>query len=534
MATTTAHEPQAADVLPGSYKLLELAAIEVNTHNVRDDAQALPGIVQNLQTDGVAGLVSPIVVTPIGDNRYRLIDGEQRYWSAVEANQTVIQAIVRADLFGTREQIINMLRQVHRTDPNATQLAHGIQQLALAGMDAAEIARSTGYRPEQVTAARAVASLDNATAGRAKELGLDLTQMAVLADFAGDTEVVDALTEAAEEGPFAFARAAEHARATRATHEALTARIDELRRAGVKVLTDRLFYHDPKAKEITDLRDNNGQRITPDAHATCPGRAVALYDRYGVPTEAECCMDWRTHGHTAYTYDYTSNARRGPMTEEDKAERRKVIENNKQMDAANAVRRDWLAGLLAAKTPPKGTSKLIAQVLTDGHTLDTWIRNGRPMLDDLLNPSKRKGTKRVPAKLSDARYTVISLTAVAAAFESAIDRTTWRTPTETLATWLQWCVLNGFQIGPVEQLIIDTVEQRKAPSRPTLNLVTTDDRGSVDDQATTPAPDGGHELTDISLPANQDGTDDRGSVDDQATTPAPDGGHELTDISLAA
>ncbi|WP_434740740.1 ParB/RepB/Spo0J family partition protein [Micromonospora sp. SH-82] len=456
--------------LPGRYALLAIAQIQVNSRNVRDDAQALPGIVENLQEDGVAGLLSPVIVTPLntGDGTYLLVDGEQRYRSAVEAKHEYIQAIVRDDLADNRTQIINMLRQVHRKDPSATQQARGIQQLALAGMGDDEIARRTGYTPDQVRAGRSVAVLKQEHAGRTHALGLDLTQAAALAEFAEEPDTVDTLLREAEAGPFAYARAVEHARSARDGRRAEAARRGELTAAGVTLLDTTPSYHDPKTKETTDLRDPAGQTITAEDHRTCPGHTVRLHLSYDHRlVETSYCTDWQDHGHTLPSYALPT--RSGPRTEEEKAERRRVVENNKLMDSANTVRREWLADLLAAKTPPKGTAKLTAQALANsGYVLSTWINGGRKLLDDLLTPGKttRVGTTRVPARASDARYSVISLAAIAAAHESAITRTSWRAPDPAVAAWLQWCVANGFQLGAVEQLIVDAVADRDATRRP--------------------------------------------------------------------
>lgn len=46
-----------------------------------------------------------------------------------------------------------------------------------------------------------------------------------------------------------------------------------------------------------------------------------------------------------------------------RAQRRDVIESNKAWRAAEPVRREWLRGLLARKTPPKGSAALVAAAL---------------------------------------------------------------------------------------------------------------------------------------------------------------------------
>lgn len=131
---------------------------------------------------------------------------------------------------------ISMLRQVHRKDPTATQQARGIQQLALTGMDDNDIARRTGYDREEVRAGRKVATLDKNTTDRTHALGLDLTQVAALAQFTDRPDWIEHLLEQAEEGPFAFARALERTRRARAALDAQTSRHTALTEAGISIL----------------------------------------------------------------------------------------------------------------------------------------------------------------------------------------------------------------------------------------------------------------------------------------------------------
>ena len=69
-AVTETDTPPTKDMptLPGAYKLLPVAQIIPNKGNVRDDAAAIPGIVENLKEDGVAGLIAPLIVVEAADD----------------------------------------------------------------------------------------------------------------------------------------------------------------------------------------------------------------------------------------------------------------------------------------------------------------------------------------------------------------------------------------------------------------------------------------------------------------------------------
>jgi len=85
------------------------------------------------------------------------------------------------------------------------------------------------------------------------------------------------------------------------------------------------------------------------------------------------CTDPEGNGHTriARSHDgYDSGSTKpklADMNEDDaeaaRAQRRDVIESNKAWRAAEPVRREWLRGLLARKTPPKGSAALVAAVM---------------------------------------------------------------------------------------------------------------------------------------------------------------------------
>ncbi|MFE9187834.1 ParB/RepB/Spo0J family partition protein [Micromonospora haikouensis] len=465
MATTTATpalvESDAPSELPGRYTLLEVEQLRVNPRNYRDDAAAMPGIVENLEADGVRGMLAPVIVTSLGDDLYELVDGEQRYRSAIEARQTHIQAIVRDDLAHShREQTIAMLRSVHRKDPTAAQQARGIQQLALDGMTDEEIADRTGFSPDQVKAGRSVDALDEVTAAKAHAGKLDFTQFAVVAEFADDPQTAQSLIDAAAISPFEFSRKEREIRNEHAGRKARDARRDELSAAGVTLLDSRPPYG--SAAETLSSLCHDGKSIDATEHRSCPGHAVYVTHNGSELRESAYCTQWRTHGHTGWN---STSRKTGPMTQEQKAERRTIIENNKAMEAANTVRREFVAGLFGGKTAPKGATRLIAETLIgSGHVLSTWINHGRERLDDFLHPGKprRTGTPHVPARSSDARCTIIALAAVAAAHEQQITRTSWRSPDRLTARWLEFLTANGYHPGAVEQIIIDAA---KAPTR---------------------------------------------------------------------
>ncbi|MCM4082208.1 ParB/RepB/Spo0J family partition protein [Paractinoplanes hotanensis] len=539
-ATLTAPDT-AAPALPGAYKMLAMAQVIVNENNIRDDAAAIPGITQNLIEDGTDGLIQPITVaptieralaesTPIEEQIFVIVEGEQRYWSAQEAAQEFIQAIIRWDYAGKRAQRIVMLRQVHRKDPTSAQQARGIEQLALDGMSEADIATATGFQIEEVRAGRAVAALDPAMADLVRKSDLNLIQQAMLKEFQQeDDRVVKRLVDAATQSPHAFARTVEYERNERATRQKVAARRTELTAAGITLLTVRPSYYDSKEiRPVTELRNADGP-LTVESHTSCPGYRVFLSS---TGSESHYCTGWRGHGHKAITA-----ARTGTMSEQEKADRKRTIANNKAMEAANPVRRsEFIAPLLAGKNVPKDTAQFLAEI----HDRDPGAlgarasQEGRAMFDELVHPGKRRkpGSRNVPARISEARYQILTLASVAAAIECRITRESWRISNATVALWLSFCVHNGYDPDEVEQIIIDAhhamawnsgPRRRKRPATETVTHLDPTDAA---------------ELTDLAEPVG-DQTEPDGSADDSTAAetqndaePATTVAEELAELTL--
>ncbi|AOY71311.1 hypothetical protein ARZXY2_1766 [Arthrobacter sp. ZXY-2] len=75
-------------------------------------------------------------------------------------------------------------------------------------------------------------------------------------------------------------------------------------------------------------------------------------------------VGWKELGFTdRYSY-HSSSANKGPMTEEQKAERKTLIANNKAMESATTVRREFVKTLLAKKQAPKGWQYFTVHAIT--------------------------------------------------------------------------------------------------------------------------------------------------------------------------
>jgi hypothetical protein len=146
--------------------------------------------------------------------------------------------------------------------------------------------------------------------------------------------------------------------------------------------------------------------------------------------------------------------------EKAKAERKDVVQSNKDMDTAIEVRRKWLKTFLTRKTPPKGTAAFVAGIVTDdSHVLSS---DGKRLAHELLG-LKSTGSMyghgsdlaKAAEKATEGRAQVILLATVLAACEDNMDRTSWRRRLgyeQSYLAFLRDCC--GYEVAPVEERVI--------------------------------------------------------------------------------
>jgi ParB family chromosome partitioning protein len=126
-ATASATEPELAPVQGARFAELPLDAIRPNPVNPRVvfDADELAELVGSIRE---VGLLQPVVVRPLGDERYELIMGERRWRASQEAGLETIPAIVRE----TPDDVMlrdALLENLHRSQLNPLEEAAAYAQL---------------------------------------------------------------------------------------------------------------------------------------------------------------------------------------------------------------------------------------------------------------------------------------------------------------------------------------------------------------------------------------------------------------------
>ena len=102
------------------------------------DEDALDALASSIATRGV---IQPIIVSPLGEGRYRLVAGERRWRAAQKARLHEIPALVR-ELEPREVMALALIENLQREDLNPVEEARAYQKLANdEGMTQAEIAK---------------------------------------------------------------------------------------------------------------------------------------------------------------------------------------------------------------------------------------------------------------------------------------------------------------------------------------------------------------------------------------------------------
>lgn len=171
---------------------LRLSQIEPNRNQPRKvfDEEALQALADSIEKHG---LIQPLLVEPLGNDRYRIIAGERRWRACRKAGLESAPAVVRT-VTEQQNMEIALIENLQREDLNPIEEAKGYKSLAeLYHMTQEQIAESVGKsRPAVANAMRLLAlpeqivdfvASGELSAGHAKALaGLEKEQMLALAN----------------------------------------------------------------------------------------------------------------------------------------------------------------------------------------------------------------------------------------------------------------------------------------------------------------------------------------------------------------
>ena len=297
---------------------------------------------------------------------------------------------------------------------------------------------------------------------------LTLYQAARLIEFEGDEETVSGLIDIATNTPERFAHAAQRARdEARIESIKATATADLIER-GYEILDRDRGSYESDYISISYLSTADGERVTVQHLTDAVGRAAYVY-AYASSDTAFVRYYLKDPKAAGFRKSSGSGATSGPMTDDEKAERKTLIANNKAWVSAEVVRREWLAEFLSRKTLPTDAAKAIAFGLTVHHgVVGKAIQNGNVLAHTLLglerahyfSPDKLSAlVEHFPTKAQHA-----TLAIVLAGIEDSTSKGTWRYPDTHSARYLEQLSTWGYSLSEVERIMIDAVAEKATPT----------------------------------------------------------------------
>ncbi|MFC6695685.1 ParB/RepB/Spo0J family partition protein [Nocardioides daphniae] len=481
---------------------LDPAAIIIGT-NVRTDLR--PDHKEFRKSIKERGVLEAVTVYRNEDGQYVLLRGQRRTVTAAEVGTPtgliparVVSQPADADRIGDQ-----MVENIHRAGMREAEIVAGVEQLALLGVSAAQIAKRTSIDRPTVNAALAVTKADQSR-NRLDSGDLTLEEAAIFAEFEHDPEAVERL-ENAKRWRRSLPHEAQRLRDEAAERAADAAEVERLRAEGLPVLTAEEVEQADEVLRIERLVTAEGEPLPEEEWPNVPGARVQVVKEWVYPEdeyddESEDGSDeededyepaepyqqyvpvWvvtdldasglcrRGGGSGSTTAD--SGDDDGESEEEAEArreERRRVIANNKAWASAETVRREWLASFVARKTAPKGAEALICEaVVTGHHSLSKALDHRHPMLFTLLGIDRPSGyygaghdeCRKIATKASTPKAaTMTTLAAVVAAWEATTGKHTWRNPCAWDARVLSALVAWGYQPSEVERILLGEEQQ---------------------------------------------------------------------------
>jgi len=416
--------------------------------NVRPEGPSLPLTPEFIQTIRENGVLTPVLAWRDAEGNVHVRAGQRRTLAAREAGVTLPVYIVE----GGNRIIEQLVENDQRADLSEADRVRAWRALELEGMSVATIAKRTGTKRDRIKTGLTVAANETATALVA-QTGLTLDQAATLIEFDDDPQTVAELTEIAGDDPGFFPVAVQRARNERAA-AALREKVEaDLAVKGHRILSDRPEYNDPTPYRLHQLTDQGGNRITNEYVENKRGIAVYVSARDGERYDVTYYVDdLEAAGLTVRPGE--SGAAKGPMTDEQKAERKTLIANNKEWDAAETVRREWVTTFLTRKTLPKDAMTVVATLLASGgYDLGQSIGHGNGQAHAFLGIERGYGDT-----LSDyltahpTRAAHVAVAVVLGGIEQETSRTTWRYPRPEKAVYFQTLQAWGYPLSPVEKI----------------------------------------------------------------------------------
>ena len=446
--TAIAENPTTATV--PALEWLDPSTLTVDV-NVRKDAALTPSFVASIKEHGV---MEPVIAHRKDDGTVHVLMGQRRTRAAVEAARPLIPVMVIESPEEAERIVTQVVENIQRAALTEADEADAYHQLSLIGVSASQIAKKTGRTKTTVEGALKAKASDAGTAALGK--GWSIEEALIMAEFESDEEASAELESVIMDEPDQLHHVAQQLRDDRERAAALAAFTADLEKAGITIVDAPGYNEENETLRVSSLNRADGESATEE-----DGNAVYINQNYnGEFATIPVIVGWKELGFTSRHSYSTGSATKGPMTDEQKAERKTLIENNKKMESATVVRREWVAGLLGKKQAPKGWQYFTVHAIThhsevasgyDGEVAATMA--GAKIEGEkswAWNPLKDHVAK------TTARPDVSLIALICAGYEKTIAKDSWRSPHSSHRDYLNQLVTWGYTASETEQIIIDS------------------------------------------------------------------------------
>lgn len=426
---------------------LDPATLTVDT-NVRKDAGLTPAFVSSIRELGV---LEPVIAHRKADGTVHVLMGQRRTLAAVEAKLTTIPVVVIDSPDEADRIITQVVENIQRAELGHADQAVAFQQLSLLGMPAAKIAKKMGRTKADVEQGIAAKSTD--AGSKALDDGHDFDVALIFAEFGDSTDATEEIESVLADEPSQLQHVAQQLRDRRAAEQALAAEVAVHEAKGLANVGEIGYSDDTETARISHLLKDDGTAATDE-----DANAFGIRSSYHGGTIVLVVVGWKALGFTL-RYGASTVAAKGPMSEEQKEERRTLIANNKAMESATSVRRDWVKNLLARKTAPKGWQYFSVLSMTSFYDIGRSY-DGALAADMISVKADKENTgwgydpfkEHVANHAARPEFGLLAM--VMASFEKQMPKDAWRNPSREATFYLAKLIGWGYTPSEVEKLLV--------------------------------------------------------------------------------
>ncbi|WP_314326274.1 ParB/RepB/Spo0J family partition protein [Paenarthrobacter ilicis] len=450
--TAIAENPTATTAAP-ALEWLDPSTLKVDV-NVRKDAALTPSFVASIKEHGV---MEPVIAHRKDDGTVHVLMGQRRTRAAVEAARDLIPVMVIDSPEEAERIVTQVVENIQRAELTEADEADAYHQLSLIGVTASQIAKKTGRTKTTVEGALKAKASEAGTAALGK--GWSIEEALIMAEFEGDPESTLELESVIMDEPDQLHHVAQQLRDAKERAAALAAFTAELENAGTVIVEAPGYNEENDTLRVSSLNRSDGEPATEE-----DGNAVYINQNYhGDLSTIPVIVGWKELGFIARnTYYSSTSANKGPMTDEQKAERKTLIERNKKMESATTVRRDWVTALLAKKQAPKGWQYFTVHAITHHPEVASGY-DGEVAAN--MAGAKIEGEKswawnplREHVAKTTTRSEVPLIALICAGYEKTIAKDSWRSPHQSHRDYLNQLVTWGYTASETERIIIDSAK----------------------------------------------------------------------------